>query len=89
MYLGGPLCGMYFTYVLRSSKVNRTYVGFTSNIDARLKRHNSGQVTATKSWVPWKLLFSEKFNTATGAKKRELYWKSGAGRRRLKELFDQ
>jgi len=43
---------------------------------------------ATKNWIPWRILFSEEFNTAAEAKKRELYWKSGAGRRRLKNLFE-
>lgn len=65
----------------------RTYVGYTNNLEERLKRHNSGQVIATKYRRPLKLLFSEEFKTAQEAKKREQYWKNGGGRRRLKQLF--
>ena len=80
---------MYFVYILQSLKDKRTYVGYTNDIDIRLKQHNSGQVTATKHRRPMKLLFSEKFETKQEAKKRELYWKSGGGRRKLKQFFNQ
>ena len=78
---------MYFIYVLQSLKDGRTYVGYTSNLEERLKRHNSGQVTATRHRMPLKLLFSEQFEIIQEAKKRELYWKNGSGRRKLKQLF--
>jgi len=65
----------------------RTYVGYTKNIEKRLALHNSGQVTATKYRTPLRLIFSEQFRTSAEAKKRELYWKSGGGRRKLKELL--
>ena len=65
----------------------RAYVGYTNNLEERLKRHNSGQAIATKYRRPLKLLFSEEFKTAQEAKKREQYWKNGGGRRRLKQLF--
>ena len=80
---------MYYTYIIQSSKDDRTYVGYTNNIDNRLKLHNSGRVKATKYRVPFKLLFFEKFQTEQEAKKRELWWKSGAGRRKLKEYFNK
>lgn len=87
--LGGPLTSMYFVYILKSSKDSRTYVGYTSNLEERLKRHNSGQVIATKHRLPLKLLFSEKFETEQEAKKRERYWKNGGGRRKLKDIFSR
>jgi len=74
-------------YVLISEKDNRTYVGSTNNFDQRLKQHNSGRVQSTKHRIPFKLLFTEEFATSKEAKKRELYYKSGAGRRKLKEYF--
>ncbi|MBI2446736.1 MAG: GIY-YIG nuclease family protein [Parcubacteria group bacterium] len=80
---------MYFVYILKSSKDSRTYVGYTSNLEERLKRHNSGQVIATKHRLPLKLLFSEKFETEQEAKKRERYWKNGGGRRKLKDIFSR
>jgi len=80
---------MYSTYILLSIKDRRTYVGYSSNLKERLHKHNTGQVKSTKYRRPLKLLLSENFKTAQEAKKRELWWKSGAGRRKLKEYFDK
>ena len=74
-------------YVLKSLKDNKTYVGYTNNFQQRLYKHNSGQVKSTKFRRPLELLFSEEFNTSVEARKRELYWKSGGGRRKLKQLL--
>lgn len=78
---------MYFVYILQSPKDRRTYVGYTPDLAARLHGHNAGQVKSTKHRRPLELLFSEKFASAQEAKKRERWWKSGAGRRKLKEFF--
>ena len=86
---GGPLNPkMFFTYILISLKDKRTYAGYTPDISARLKKHNAGQVKATKHRRPLELIYLEEFKTAKEAKKRELFWKSGAGRRKMKELFN-
>jgi len=78
---------MYYIYILKSKKDNRTYVGYTNNPKERLKKHNSGQVKSTKFRTPLELIYSEKFNNFAEVRKRELYWKSGGGRRKLKELM--
>jgi len=80
---------MFFVYILRSIKDARTYIGYTGNLEERLKRHNSGQVNATKHRRPLRLLFSEEFDSEQAAKEKELYWKSGGGRRKLKKLFSK
>jgi len=74
-------------YILKSLKDNRTYVGSTNNFERRLAEHNAGRVTSTKHRIPFKILFTEEFETSREAKKKELYYKSGAGRRKLKEYF--
>ena len=66
----------------------RTYVGYTEDVSARLLRHNAGKVAATKNWAPWKIIHTESAATMSIAKQREQYWKSGAGRRKLKKYFD-
>jgi len=78
---------MYYVYILQSLKDNKTYVGYTVDVVERLKYHNSGRVTATKNRRPLRLLFSEEFPTVAEAKRREGYWKSGAGRRKLNHCF--
>lgn len=42
---------------------------------------------ATKHRRPFKIFYTEEFETMTEAKDRELWWKSTSGRRKLKELF--
>lgn len=70
-------------------KDNKTYVGYTDNFNRRLHQHNSGLVKSTKHRTPFKVLFTENFVTKIEAKKRELWWKSGAGRRKLREYFNK
>ena len=66
---------MYFVYILQSLRDDRTYVGYTNNLDERLKRHNAGLVPATRHRTPLKLIYSEQFETAKEAKEREKYYK--------------
>jgi putative endonuclease len=46
---------MWFVYILRCAE-GSLYTGYTSDIDERLIRHNSGQVAATKSRLPVTLI---------------------------------
>jgi len=46
-----------------------------------LLSHNAGKVKSTKSYLPWKLIYNEEFETRIEARKREKYLKSAAGRR--------
>lgn len=70
-------------------KDGRTYVGSTNNLRRRLKQHNSCKVKSTKHRIPFKVLFTEEFETLMEARKREVWWKSGAGRRKLKKYFQE
>jgi putative endonuclease len=78
---------MYTVYILKSLKDSRTYVGYSFDVNKRLEEHNSGKVSATKNRIPFKILFTELTETLENAKERELYWKSGTGRRAMKKLF--
>jgi putative endonuclease len=48
---------MAFTYVLYSPSINRLYVGSTNDMEARLKKHNSGYERYTRRGTPWTLLW--------------------------------
>ena len=83
-----PTLGTMFTiYVLLSSVQPKTYVGYTSNLDERIRYHNNGKVMATKLLRPWRIIYTEKIDKITEAKHREKYWKSGAGRKNLKLIL--
>jgi len=77
----------YCIYILLSSKDHRTYIGHTDNLNRRLYEHSVGQVEATKHRRPLQLLYAEKCSDIIEAKRREEYWKSGGGRRKLKSYF--
>ena len=72
---------MYFVYILYSKKFERNYVGLTSDLEQRLKSHNSGKVKSTKSYRPWEIVYSESYETIIEARKREKYLKTAAGRK--------
>ena len=80
---------MYWTYVLISLSGWKTYVGITGNLEKRLEAHNSGFVKSSCACRPYKILFAEEFSSMEEARKREIYYKSRTGRRRLKEIFNK
>jgi putative endonuclease len=73
----------FVTYILQSLKDQRYYSGHTDNLQERLNRHNAGKVTSTKSRKPFKLHYSEQFNSKSEAYRRELFFKSFDGRKWL------
>ena len=48
----------YTVYILYSSSIDSFYKGQTSDIEDRLRRHNSGYEKATSKGVPWKIVWS-------------------------------
>jgi putative endonuclease len=75
---------MYYVYVLISHKDKKLYVGYTEDLKARLKRHESGYVPATQKRLPLELIYYEAYKTSTEAKRRAKYLKGGNGRAQLK-----
>ncbi len=78
----------YKVYILYSEHCQRTYVGFSGDSTKRLEAHNSGKVKSTKKCLPWKIVYEEELQTLEEARKSEIYFKSGAGRRKIKAIFD-
>lgn len=80
---------MYIVYVLKSIKHFRFYVGFTSNVEKRVKDHNAGRTKSTKGYRPWELIFTENFLTRNEARIREKELKSGAGKEFIKQYWSR
>ena len=63
---------MYKVYVLYSTKYQKIYIGYTSNLEDRLLSHNT---LAKKGWTlkfrPWLLVHTECFDTKPEAMSRE------------------
>jgi putative endonuclease len=79
---------IYKIYILFSETYRRTYVGFSKDTLKRLETHNSGKVMSTKKFKPWRIVYEEVVESYEEARKREIYYKSGAGRRKIKAIFD-
>jgi putative endonuclease len=76
---------MFHVYILQSELEEVHYYGHTGDMYGHLKRHNSGNVRSTKGRKPWKIIYSEPFETKSEAYKREMFFKSIEGYRYLKE----
>jgi putative endonuclease len=74
----------YFTYVLKSEKDKKLYIGYTNNLKNRLIKHNNGLVDATKNRRPLKLIYFECCLNKQKAIEREKALKTGFGRNYLK-----
>ena len=79
---------MFYVYILQSLKDGSYYVGQTNDVSNRLERHNSRRQSATRSKVPWELVYTEPFDTRSQAVRRELEIKSWKSRRAIKELLN-
>lgn len=77
----------YIVYILYSRKGHRLYVGCTSNIDKRLKRHQNGYVGTTADRRPLDLIHTEPFESKADAFNRERFLKSLWGSREKKNIL--
>lgn len=77
----------YFVYIIKSLKTGKRYIGFTCDIDKRLKEHNTGKSYWTRNKGPWELVYCEEKMTAKEAENREKFFKSGDGRQALKNIL--
>ncbi|WP_341903007.1 GIY-YIG nuclease family protein [Fluviicola taffensis] len=75
----------YSVYVIQSEFNGSFYVGMALDVQERLKEHNAGKSTYTKSFIPWKLIYSEEVGEAPLARQREKYLKSTAGKNFLRK----
>jgi len=76
---------MYYVYILQSLKTNKLYTGSTEDLRKRIIEHNTGQTMSTKFGKPWKLVYYEAHLSKTLARKTEIFYKTGQGRRQIKK----
>ena len=72
---------MFFVYVLYSPLHSKIYIGFTSDLDGRIRSHNElGQKGWTIKFRPWVIVHSEQFPDKAKALLREKELKGAKGR---------
>jgi putative endonuclease len=80
----------YYVYVIQSLKDNTRYIGFTSDIEKRIKDHNQGKTRSIKHKTPFDLVYKEEFESKTEALKREIRLKKNSWEReKLYEKIDE
>ena len=79
---------MYFTYILYSGKCDRYYIGYASDVNDRLERHNTGKVRATRNCFPYEIKAIKEFQSELEARREELRLKKQKSRKYLEWLID-
>ncbi len=74
-------------YILYSPKLNKYYVGSTTDIERRLEEHNRGKEKFTRIGTPWTLVYKEALSSLVEARKRELYIKKMKSRKYIESLI--
>ena len=70
----------FFIYILQSEKDGSYYIGYSEDLEKRIKDHNCERARYTRHKIPWKLVYQEKFDTKTEAIKRERFLKKQQNR---------
>ncbi len=80
----------WFLYILQSiSKPDKIYIGSSNNLTRRLKDHNNSNTKSTKSFIPWKILYVEKYLTKKEVRNRERQLKKWKNRKRINNLIEK
>ncbi len=79
---------MFYTYVLKSKKDGKLYIGWSIDLKKRIEKHYIGLVTATKDRLPMELIYYEACLNKKSAIAREKQLKTGFGRAYLKRRLN-
>ncbi|RYU85416.1 GIY-YIG nuclease family protein [Mucilaginibacter terrigena] len=78
---------MFFTYILYSMSLDKYYVGSTSNLDERVKKHNTNHKGFTGRAPDWVIKWSETLPTKEDAGMRERQIKSWKSKKMIQQLI--
>ena len=75
----------YYVYLLltKSGKNHISYVGYTSNLINRLKKHNSSNGAKFTKGRKWEVIYSKKYNSKSMALKEEYKLKKDYKKRKI------
>ena len=81
----------YFVYLITSKDKKKTisYVGYTNNLDKRIKLHNTNRGAKFTKGKKWKLIYYEKYKTKVQAMKNEYTLKKNYYlRNKIKRIYN-
>ena len=75
----------HFVYILKTIEgcINKTYVGYTTDLISRLKKHNSSKGAKATRGYKWKIIYKKKFLS----KSKALSFEYNLKKDRKKRLF--
>ncbi len=62
---------MFYVYILKSKKDNKSYIGSTNDLGNRVKLHNNGKIFSTRLRRPLSLIYYEAYLAESDARRRE------------------
>ena len=79
---------MHFVYILKSLKDGGFYIGCSTSVERRLEEHNVGKTPSLKNRRPLEIVYTEQYDNAEAAYKREKQIKSYRGGEAFKKLIN-
>lgn len=79
----------FYFYIIFSPSFNKYYIGHTSNLSERLKKHNSNHKGFTGNVNDWKIVYFEEFKSKNEAYLRERNVKSWKNRKKIEDLISK
>jgi putative endonuclease len=76
---------VHYVYVLRSLKDGNLYTGYTADLRKRVADHTAGKARTTRGRRPLHLIYYEAYLLPNEAKAREVFLKSGSGKRDIRK----
>ena len=82
----------YYVYMIKTigGSYSKTYVGYTNNINDRVKKHNKSKGAKSTKGYKWKIIFKKKFLSKSNAMSYEYNLKKDYKKRKkiLKNLIN-
>ncbi|WP_396210660.1 GIY-YIG nuclease family protein [Flavobacterium sp.] len=78
----------FFVYILFSPYKDKFYIGFTSDLENRITRHNQKSKGFTGTTNDWKIVYSESYSTKFEAMTREKQIKLWKSRSKIQQLIN-
>jgi len=78
---------MYSIYIIYSPRLDKYYIGYSADVENRLRKHNANSKGFSNLGKPWTLTYSELFESKKEAMDREKQLKNWKNRERLEALI--
>lgn len=80
---------VYYVYLIKTldGYPNKSYVGYTNNVNDRLKKHNSNSGAKSTRGYKWEFIYKKKFNSKSKALSFEYKLKKDR-KERLRLIYD-